>query len=95
MCRPVHLCWVCVRVCRYPWKPEDGVRAPGAGGIGSWEPTNMDVGIQTQIQWDKQYVSTALQFLLVNVIKAYYYMETCSEQMLNEENIMYSYVHSY
>lgn len=28
---------VCAPECRYPWRPEEGVRSPGAGVIGSCE----------------------------------------------------------
>lgn len=29
--------------CRSPQKSEEGVRVPGAGALGSYEPPNMDV----------------------------------------------------
>lgn len=39
-------------VCRYLWKPEEGIRSPEAGGLGYCELFDMDTKKWTQVPWE-------------------------------------------
>ena len=47
MCLCAFLCYV-VCMCVHPWKPEEGIRSPVAGGIGYYEASDMDSGTELQ-----------------------------------------------
>jgi len=45
---------LCVLGC--PQRPEEGIRSPGAGVTGGWEPSDVDAGNWTQVPLQKQEV---------------------------------------
>jgi hypothetical protein len=49
VCVHVRLCvW---QVCRYLWRPKEGVGSSGVGTTGGHEPPDMGAGDQTRIPW--------------------------------------------
>lgn len=49
----VSVC-VCVHECRYPERPEDGVRPPGAGVTAGHEPPHTGAGSHTSLLREQQ-----------------------------------------